>query len=217
VQKPLAPPRKPSKSSDDLEQVGALDAAESRATAALRLMNEEREAREAAEAELERLKQADLQRQLDAVAKAAQGQPKVELANDTPKSSMRPGVLTVQAKGVKVGIPLALLTPVLAFGWAAYQNYTSLQNRVKALEAVISAKDARGDEMQRQLTEQAKDIAQLRETQASQAGYLTGVLPMAGVKVPGTGSPIQADPLPLGARRQTPVNVRTPVPTPPEK
>lgn len=180
-------------------------------------MNEEREAREAAEAELERLKKVELQRQLDAVVKTAQVQPKTELANDTPKSSMRPGVLTVQAKGVKVGIPLALLTPALALGWAAYQNYTNLQTRVKALETVISSKNTRADELEKQLTEQSKDIAGLRETQAAQAGWITGAMPMAGVKVPGTGSPIQADPLPVGARRQTPVNVRTPVPTPPEK
>lgn len=182
-------------------------------------MNEERAAREEAEAEVERLKKAEMQRQLDAVARAAQQQQaKVEISPETRSpSSMRPGVLTVQAKGVKVGIPLALLTPVLAFGWAAYQSYTNLQSRVKALETVISAKDTRADVLEKRSNDQAQEILQLRETQANLAGYLTGILPKAGVNVPGTGSPIQADPLPIGARRQTPVNVRTPVPTPPEK
>ena len=217
MQKP-PPPRPKLKSADDLEMVDALDAAESRATAALRLMNDERAAREAAEAELERMRAAELQRQLDAVAKAAQVQPKVEVAQvETPKSSMRPGVLTVQAKGIKVGVPLALLTPVLAMLWAGYQSYTDFQRQVKALVTAQANKDTRLDAMEKLIAEQSKSIAELRETQASQAGYLTGVLPMAGVKVPGTGSPIQADPLPRNARRQTPVNVRTPVPTPPDK
>jgi len=179
-------------------------------------MNDERMAREDAEAELERYKAAEVQRQLDAVAKAA-ATPKVELANDTPKSSMRPGVLTVQAKGLKVGIPLAILVPVLAAGWAVVQQYLELQRQVKALVTLSTSKDTRLDEQDKRLTEQSREIAELRETQANLAGFLVGVLPKAGVNVPGTGSPILSDPLPLGARRQTPVTVRTPVPTPPPK
>lgn len=211
MQKP-PPPRPKSRSSDDLEEVAALDAAESRAKAALRLADEQRAARVAAETELERLRSAELQRQLDAAAPS-----KIELANDTAKSSMRPGVLTVQAKGLKVGIPLAILVPVLAAGWAAVQQYLELQRQVKALVTIVSNRDTHSEEQDRRLTEQAKDITELRETQAQLSGFLVGVLPKAGVNVPGTGSPILVDPLPLGARRPTPVNVRTPVPAPPPK
>lgn len=212
MQKPI-PPRLRSKSADNLEEVKALDAAESRATMALRLMNDERVAREAAEAEVQRLRADAAQRELEA-ARAVQ--PRVELAPES-KASMRPGVLSVQVKGLKIGIPLALLTPVLALVWAGYQNYTDMQRQVKAMQVILANRDTRVDSLETRVSEQSKEIAILRETQASQAGYLTGVLPMAGVKVPGTGSPIQSDPLPAGARRQTPVNVRTPVPTPPSK
>lgn len=217
--KPLTPPRPKSRSSDDLEEVAALDAAESRATAALRLMNEERAAREAAEAELERLRQAEVQRQLDAVSRAAATPVKVEAAPDTKSipSSMRPGILTVQAKGVKVGIPLALLTPALALGWAAYQNITDYVRQFKALTATVAGYEKRIEAQDKFIAETRAEQAKLRETQAAQAGYLTGVLPMAGVKVPGTATEVKADPLPANARRQTPVNVRTPVPTPPAK
>lgn len=215
MHKPL-PPRPKSKSSDDLEEVAALDAAESRATAALRLMNEERAAREAAEAELERLRAAEVQRQLDLVAKAASTS-KIELAHDTPKSSMRPGVLTVQAKGLKVGIPLALLVPLVTGLWAGIGYFNDFQRQFKAMQVALAAKDARLDAIEQQNTAQSLEIAGLRETAAALSGYLTGVLPKAGVNVPGTGSPIQSDPLPVGARRPTPVNVRTPVPTPPPK
>ncbi len=212
MQKP-PPPRPKSKSSDDLEGVAALDAAESRATAALRLMNEERAAREAAEGELERLRAAEAKRQLDTVAKAAQAAPKIEMA----APSVRPGVLTVQAKGVKIGIPIALLTPVLALIWAGYQNYTELQRQVKALQTVMVNKDTRLESIESRLNELTAAQSTLRETQAAQAGWITGAFPKAGVNVPGTGIEVKSDPLPLGARRQTQVNLRTPVPTPPSK
>lgn len=215
MQKP-PPPRPKSRSSDDLEEVKAIDAAESRATAALRLLNEERAGREAAEAELERLRAAEVQRQMDMVVKAA-STPKVELANDTPKSSMRPGILTVQAKGLKVGIPLAMLIPLVTGLWAGIQYFTDLQRQFKAMQASLAAKDTRIEAVEKLNSEQSQEIANLRETAAALSGFLTGVLPKAGVNVPGTGSPIQADPLPVGARRQTPVNVRTPVPTPAPK
>lgn len=201
-------------SSDNIEVVNAMDAAESRAAAALRLMKEERTRADAAEAELERMRQSELQRQLEAVVKASQAQPRIEKKK---ADSVRPGVLMVHAKGLKVGIPLAMLMPVLAFVWAGYQNYTDLQRRVKGLETIQSNKDARIDVLQQQVTELSKDSTDNRTTLANLSGYLTGVLPKAGVNVPGTGLPIQSDPLPPGARRPTPVNVRTPVPTPPSK
>lgn len=210
MQKPLVPPRPPRRSSDDLEKVAALDAAESRATAALRLMNEERAAREAAEAELVRLKEAEAQRKLAAAAV-------VPTEVEGSLKSTRPGVLLVQAKGVKIGIPLALLTPVLALLWAGYQNYTDLIRQVKAANATIAGYEKWRETVDKALGELREEQARLRETQAAQAGWLTGAMPKAGVNVPGTGIDVKADPLPPGARRPTPVNVRTPVPTPPDR
>lgn len=195
-----------------------MDAAESRAKAALRLMNEERAAREAAEAEVERLRQAEVERQLSAVTRAVAAPIKVESSPETRSvspSSMRPGVLMVQAKGLKIGIPLAMLTPVLALAWAGYQNYTNLQRQVKELQTVVSNYEKRFESYDKSLGETRTEQAQQRETQANLAGWITGVMPKAGVNVPGVGIEVKSDPLPPGARRQTPVNVRTPVPTPP--
>ncbi len=177
----------------------------------MRLVHEEKARADAAEAELERLRQTELQRQFDAVVKAAQSQPKVE---EKKADSVRPGVLMVHAKGMKIGIPIALLTPVLAFLWAVYQNYTDLQRRVKALETINSNKDTAVESLQNQLNELSKNSNADHDTLSNLSGYLVGVLPKAGVNVPGTGLPIQSDPLPPGARRPTPVTVRTPVPRP---
>jgi hypothetical protein len=47
---------------------------------------------------------------------------------------------------------------------------------------------------------------------------LAGVLPLANIKVKqpaGSGTPyVASDPLPIGAKRITPVIIRTPIPTP---
>jgi hypothetical protein len=66
--------------------------------------------------------------------------------------------------------------------------------------------------------------AELRETVAQLSGYIAGVLPKAGVKVPGaepgaTFVNVVSDPLPLGEmkKRQASITVRTPVPAPAPK
>lgn len=219
MQKP-PPPRPKSKSSDDIEVVDALDAAESRATMALRLMNDERQRAEAAEAELERLRQAEVQRQLDTVVKAAQQQTKVEVAPETKgsPSSMRPGVLTVQAKGMKVGIPLALLVPLLGAGWAGVQNYLETQRQVKVLNQIVGGYEKRFEEQEKKAQACSAKQEELRNTVSQLSGWFVAVLPSLGIKVPPTvgaeSVPVQIDPLPLGARRPAPVTVRTPLPAP---
>lgn len=221
MQKP-PPPRPRPQSNDDLEQVKALELAEERARAALRLAEQESAQkaeleRKVAELEADKDKRhaAELQRQLDTIVKATQAQPQVALTKEEKRNVS--GFLTVQARGLKVGVPLAILVPVLAAGWAAVQQYLELQRQVKTLITMSATKDTRLDELGTRVNDQAAKIAELRETQAQLSGFLTGVLPKAGVNVPGTGSPILSDPLPLGARRPTPVNVRTPVPAPPPK
>lgn len=213
------PPRPKQESRDDLRQVSQLEAAEERARAALRLVEQaDKEKAELARQLEERDKAhaAELQRQLDAAMKVAQPVP-TAVSVPTPTPSQRPGILTVQAKGVKVGIPLALLTPALAIGWAAYQNYTSFVRQIADANRTIAGYEKRFEAQDKQISEVRAEQTQLRETQAAQAGWITGVMPKAGVNVPGTGLEVKSDPLPPGARRQTPVNVRTPVPTPPEK
>ncbi len=173
-------------------------------------MNEEKARADGLAAELERARQADMQRQLDAVARAAQHPP----TEVSPKPSQRPGVLLLQAKGLKVGIPLALLVPIVS-GLAAGINYgLEFQRQFKAMQSTISGYEARIEKLENVNTDQSAELAKTKVTLAELAGYLTGVLPKAGVNVPGTGTYIQADPLPPGARRPTPVNVRTPVPRP---
>lgn len=210
------PPRPRLQSHDDLTQVSALEQAEERARAALRLVEQAKQEKAELTRQLEQAKAAEVQRQLDAVARAAQVPTKVELAPES-KPSQRPGVLTVQAKGLKVGIPLALLIPLITGLWAGIQYFNDYQRQFKAMQLAVASKDERLTAVEKLNSEQSQELAQLRETAAALSGYLTGVLPKAGVNVPGTGSFIQSDPLPLGARRQTPVNVRTPVPTPPPR
>lgn len=181
-------------------------------------MNEERAAREVVEAELERLRAAEVQRQLDAVAKAA-ATSKVEMAPETKSnSSMRPGMLTVQAKGLKVGIPLALLVPALTAGWTVVQHYLELNRQVKVLNQLVGSYEKRFEEADRRVTACNAKQEELRTTVAQISGWFVAVLPSAGIKVPPTAGaeslPVQIDPLPLGARRPSPLNVRTPLPAP---
>lgn len=185
---------------------------------ALRLMNEERTRAEAAEAELERLRQAELERQLNAVAKAASAAPRVEMAPDSTKPSQRPGVLTVQAKGLKVGIPIAILVPVLAGCWTVVQNYLETQRQVKVLNQIVGSYEKRFEEQDKRIQDCSANQSGLRDTVSQLSGWFVAVLPSLGIKVPPTQGaeavPVQIDPLPLGARRPSPVNVRTPLPAP---
>ncbi len=211
----LPPATSQLKSRDDLTQVSQLEAAEERARAALRLVEQEQREKAELQRQLEAHK-AEQQRQLDAALKQA-SIPKTEVISVEPKPSQRPGVLTVQTKGLKVAIPLAILIPLLTGAWAMVQYVLDYQRQFKALVTTVAGYEKRFEEQTRFNAEVREDQVKLRETQAAQAGWITGAMPKAGVNVPGIGIEVKADPLPPGARRQTPVNVRTPVPTPPDK
>ncbi len=182
----------------------------------MRLLNEEKARADALEAELENARQAEAQRRLDAVVKVVQTPVHVEAAlPPAHPSSMRPGILMVQAKGIKLGIPLALLIPLVTGLWAGVQYVMEFQRQFKSMSATIVSYEKRIEAQDKFIAAVREEQAKLRETQAAQAGWITGVMPKAGVNVPGNGIEVKSDPLPPGARRQTPVNVRTPVPTPP--
>ena len=87
-----------------------------------------------------------------------------------------------------------------------------LKNTFVAVTTLVEAVDAYSHEV----AERSHD---LKETVAQLSGYLAGILPKAGVKVPGAepgaiSMEIVSDPLPMNEKRQRPVNVHTRVPAP---
>jgi hypothetical protein len=185
------------KSYDDLKAVSDQDAAESRARAALRQLEEEQARADVLEQEL-------------AAAKATAAHNAI---------SVSPDAVTVRRNGKKFVIPFALLMAVTPLVWTVVMDYVELKRAAKEQKDTFATTAARIDTLEWKLSEQAMDNASLRETVAQLSGYLAGVLPKAGVTVPGAAPgasrmAIVSDPLPLGAKRQTPVNVRTPVPAP---
>ena len=127
--------------------------------------------------------------------------------------------LTVQRKGRKFVIPFALITTLAPLLWAGISDYVEMKRQAKEMKDTFASTTLRIDKLEQKLAEQSRENSSLRETVAQLAGYLAGVLPKAGVTVPGltTGaqpSTVVSDPLPLGTRKRLQVNVRTPVPAP---
>lgn len=198
---PKPPPIRRSRSYDDLQAVSNSDAAEARARAALHLVEEEQ--RRVAELE-EELKN-----------RPARGIT-VESAHTISVSAE---AVTVRRNGKKFVIPFAILMAVAPLVWTVVMDYTEMRRAAKEQKDTFASTTRRIDTLEQKLAEQARDNASLRETVAQLSGFLAGVLPKAGVTVPGAepgASPVNviSDPLPLGARRQTPINVRTRVPAP---
>lgn len=180
------------------------DAAEARARAALRQLEEEHARAEALEVALE---------QARSVAQAPAPAP----AHNT--ISVSPDAVTLRGNGKKFVIPFALLVTVAPLIWTGVMDYVELKRATKEQKDTFASTTSRIDTLEQKLAEQARDNASLRETVAQLSGYLAGVLPKAGVTVPGAEPgasrvTVVSDPLPLGAKRQTQVNVRTPVPAP---
>jgi hypothetical protein len=119
----------------------------------------------------------------------------------------------------RIGVPLALLAPIVLFLWTQLQNYLELGRQVKALNlAVASYEDRMGAEEKTQ-ADLKGEIASLRETEAKLSGYLAGALPLAGVAVPGAerGSievDIDRDPDKVGAKKRPQVVTHTRIPAP---
>jgi hypothetical protein len=213
------PPRKSpplrSKYSDDLDSVSLLDAAESRARASMLLAEEEARHREELEKELQRLKEerAELLRQPAFPPKVVDAKP------DGKPISVSPQGLTFRGRHWKIVIPFTLIVGSVPLIWALINDWQEMKRQYKEMKDTYAEMQKRTDSLEQKLTDVVRSNNDLRETVAKLSGYITAALPNAGVKVPGAEPGaipvmIQTDPLPRGAKRQTPVNTHTLVPAP---
>jgi hypothetical protein len=206
----MNPPRPPKPSSnrshDDLSAVAELDAAEERARAALRL------------AESEATRVAELEAVLDTLR--AQDPPKQKPAPAEDKVlSVSPERVTFHGRRWKIIIPTALFIALGPLTWDVVTDYLETKRQLRKMLDTFGEQAKRIEEVDHHVAEVSKSNAELRETVAQLSGYLAGVLPKAGVRVPGAqpgATPIDvvSDPLPVGDKRPRPVNVRTLVPAP---
>lgn len=207
----MNPPRPPkpslNRSHDDLSAVAELDAAEKRARAALRL------------AESEATRAAELEEELNTL----RAQDPVPLPKAAPTGekviSVSPEKVTLRGRRWKIVIPTALLIGLGPLVWSGVSNYLETKRQLRKVLDTFGEQAKRIEEVDHHVAEVSKSNAELRETVAQLSGYLAGVLPKAGVRVPGAqpgATPIEvvSDPLPLGDKRPRPVNVRTLVPAP---
>lgn len=186
-----------------------------RARAALRLADDERQRADEAEARAATLAEALGRAQSSHIAAERDH---VVAAQDHA-ITVTADALTVQRKGRKFVIPFALVSVLAPLLWTGAMDYVEVKRQAKEMKATFASTTERIDKLEQKLAEQARDETALRETVAQLSGYLAGVLPKAGVTVPGLAPgaiPVNvvSDPLPIGARRPTPVNVRTQVPAP---
>lgn len=195
-----------------MQAVSAMDAADARARAALRLAEEADARAEEAEKRAAGL--------VSALERA-----KVPQAPVLPSGhvvTVTADAVTVQRKGKKFVIPFALVSILAPLIWAGVTDYLETKRQAKEMKDTFADTTARIDKLEQKLAEQARDNASLRETVAQLSGYLAGIFPKAGLMVPGAmpgAAPVNvvSDPLPIGARRMTPVMVRTAVPAPAPK
>lgn len=217
---PPKPMRPNAQSHDDLAAVSAMDAAEARLRAAMRLAEEE-----AKRADEEERKNEELRSALDTM-KAVQPQAPIQVtASIIPPEgkpvSLSPQALTFRGRHWKFTIPFTLIISLLPLIWALVSDYMQLKRDFKTQTDTFGRITARVEEVNTYAHEVAKSNEDLREKVAELSGYLAGVLPKAGVKVPGTEAGgtyvnVVSDPLPIGdmKKRQKPIVVRTPVPAP---
>jgi hypothetical protein len=221
------PPRpiKPnSKSYDDLAAVSAMDAAEARLRAAMHLAEDE-----AKRANEEERKNEELRSVLDTMTmKAVQPPAPIQVtasiipaAPDGKPISVSPQALTFRGKHWKFTIPFTLIISLLPLIWALVSDYMQMKRDFKTQTDTFARITARVEEVNAYAHDVGKSNYELRETVAQLSGYLSGVLPKAGVKVPAVepGAAyinVVSDPLPLAEmkKRQKSIIVHTPVPAP---
>ena len=98
-------------------------------------------------------------------------------------------------------------------------DYLETKHELKGLKDTFVAVTTRVEAVDAYSHEVAERNHDLKETVAQLSGYLAGILPKAGVRVPGAepgaiNMEIVSDPLPMNEKRQRPVNVHTRVPAP---
>lgn len=190
--------------------VAVLDAAESRARAAMLLAEDEAQRADSLQEELDTLRATQV-----SVVHVPPPQPQ-----PVEKSiSVSPQALTFRGRHWKIAIPFTLVLALGPLIWALAADYIEMKSQLKKQTEAFNAAEKRFDSVEQKITEVSKSVSALRETVAELSGYLAGVLPKAGVKVPGTEPgaipmTIIADPLPAGSKRQAAVNTHTLVPAP---
>lgn len=192
-----------------------LDAAESRARAALVLADEEAKRNEELEKELQRLK-AD---RIELLRQPAFPPAVIEAVPEGKPISVSPQGLTFRGRHWKIAVPFTLIVGAVPLIWALYADWQEMKRQYKEMKDTYAEMQKRTDSLEQKLTDVVRSNNDLRETVAKLSGYITAALPNAGVKVPGAEPgaipvAIQTDPLPRGAKRQTPVNTHTLVPAP---
>lgn len=214
VKLPPRPVRSTAKSYDDLSAVSALDAADARLRAAMKLADEEANRNQ------------ELQNELDTM-RASVEIPKLPPPPPIPQGkpiSVSAQALTIRGKYWKFTIPFTLLLSLCPLIWTLANDYMQMKRDFKSQTETYAAQAKRIEEVNVYAHEVGNRNSELRETVAQLSGYIAGVLPKAGVKVPGaepgaTFVNVVSDPLPLGEmkKRQSPITVRTPVPAPAPK
>lgn len=224
------------KSHDDFAAVFAIDAAEARLRAAKHLADEEAKRADEEERKSQELVRVniELQSQL-ATMKAVSAPVVIPAAPVVPvvqvppvpsgkPVSLSPQGLTVRGSHWKFTIPITLLVSLVPLIFSLVNDYTQMKRDFKLQTETFARTTARIEEINNYAHEVAKSNEELREKVAELSGYLAGVLPKAGVKVPGTENGgtyvnVVADPLPPGElkKRGKPIVVHTPVPAPSPK
>lgn len=214
-----------------MEAVAALDAAETRAKAALRLAEQESERAEEAESQVDKLQHAlarvrDDRQHVDTATRVSvvDTAALLAMAKGVPEQSgkpisVSPTALTFRGRHWKIAIPLSLLVALVPLVWALVNDYQQMKLDFKKQTDTYAEIQKRADALEQRITEVIKSNNDLRETVAKLSGYVAAALPNAGVKVPGAepgaiAMSVQADPLPRGTKRQTPVTTHTLVPAP---
>jgi hypothetical protein len=138
--------------------------------------------------------------------------------------SISPQGLTVRGSHWKFTIPITLLASIIPLAISLVNDYSQMKRDFKLQTDTFARTSARIEEVNTYAHEVAKSNEELREKVAELSGYLAGVLPKAGVKVPGTENGgtyvnVVSDPLPPGElkKRGKPIVVHTPVPAPSPK
>lgn len=218
-------------SHDDLAAVSALDAAEARLRAAKILADEEAKRADEEEKknlELER-KNLELQSELQTMKSVPERVsvipaaiiPAVPTAIEGKPLSVSPQGITVRGSHWKFTIPITLIISLVPLIFSLVNDYTQMKRDFKLQTDTFARTVARIEEINVYAHEVGKSNEELREKVAELSGYLAGILPKAGVKVPGAepgAIPVNvvSDPLPIGElkKKGKPFIVHTPVPAP---
>jgi len=227
---PPRPIRSTSKSHDDLSAVSALDAAEARLRAAKMLADEEAKRADEEEKrslELER-KNLELQSALQTMKVSAPISvipaaivPAAPAPVEGKPLSVSPQGVTIRGSHWKFTIPITLIISLIPLIFSLVSDYMQMKRDFKLQTDTFSRTTVRIEEINSYAHEVGRSNEELREKVAELSGYLAGILPKAGVKVPGAepgaiSVNVVSDPLPLGEMKKKgrPIVVHTPVPAP---